>query len=183
MAGEVVLVRRDLEVITILYGTRMTLPAGSQVRVAQAFGGNYTVVTDQGVMVRVNAPDADAIGQFAETPAASPADSQASGPFEEKQVWEQLKAVYDPEIPVNIVDLGLVYRCEAKPLPSGAQRVEIAMTMTAPGCGMGEVLKQDVERRVGSVPGVGEVQVDVVFDPPWDMSRLSEAAKLQLGLM
>ncbi|TMA36757.1 MAG: DUF59 domain-containing protein, partial [Deltaproteobacteria bacterium] len=100
-----------------------------------------------------------------------------------ERVWEQLRTVFDPEIPVNLVDLGLIYRCEAVPLPDGGQRVEIAMSMTAPGCGMGDVLKEDVRRKVQSVPGVREVQVEVVWDPPWDAGRMSDAAKLQLGWM
>jgi probable FeS assembly SUF system protein SufT len=179
---QLVLVKRDIEVITIPYGTKMTLYAGSQVMVAQAFGGTYTVLTDQGTMVRVEAKDADAIGETASAP--QPAAAAPSGPFDEKQVWDQLKTVYDPEIPVNIVDLGLIYQCEATPAAGGeGKRLEIKMTMTAPGCGMGEVLKQDVERKLGGVPGVREVSVEVVFDPPWDMGRMSEAARLQLGLM
>jgi probable FeS assembly SUF system protein SufT len=180
MPGEIVLVKRDIEVITIPYGTPMTLPAGSQVRVAQAFGGTYTVVTDQGNMVRVEARDADAIGETAAAPGA-PGGTPAE--FSEKAVWDQLKTVYDPEIPVNIVDLGLVYQCDVAALPDDRKKIDIKMTMTAPGCGMGEVLKQDVERKLGALAGVAEVRVEVVFDPPWDMSRLSDAAKLQLGLM
>src|SRR5512146_1936502 len=168
MPGEIVLVKRDIDVITIPYGTRITLPAGSQIRVAQAFGGNYTVVTDQGTMVRIEAKDADAIG---ETAAASVIAGGTPGEFSEKAIWDQLKTVYDPEIPVNIVDLGLVYQCDVAPLADARKKIDIKMTMTAPGCGMGDVLKQDVERKLGSLPGVGEVHVEVVFDPPWDMSR------------
>jgi len=158
----------------------MSLPSGTQVRVAQAVGGNYTVVTDQGVMCRVDAQDADAIG---ETPlSAVPTAPDRNAPFDEKRVWEQLRTVYDPEIPVNIVDLGLVYECKAKPVADGGQRVEIKMTMTAPGCGMGEVLKRDVEQKVERVPGVREVCVEVVFEPQWNLGMMSEAARLQLGL-
>jgi len=105
------------------------------------------------------------------------------GPFEEERVWEQLKTVFDPEIPVNVVDLGLIYRCEALPLPDGGHRVEIDMSMTAPGCTMGDVLKEDVRRKVQGVPGVKEVEVQVVWNPPWDASRMSDAARLQLGWM
>ncbi|MFB3915907.1 MAG: putative Fe-S cluster assembly protein SufT [Terriglobales bacterium] len=183
MEKQVVLVKRDIKVITIPYGTKITLYAGSQVIVAQGFGGSYTVLTDQGMMVRVEAKDADAIGETPIVP--QPTQSAPTGPFDEKLVWEQLKTVYDPEIPVNIVDLGLIYHCEAKPVPGDDQgkRVEIKMTMTAPGCGMGEVLKQDVERKISGLPGVREVSVEVVFDPPWDLSRMSESARLQLGLM
>ena len=105
------------------------------------------------------------------------------GPFDEQRVWEQLKTVFDPEIPVNLVELGLIYRCEAVPLAEGGHRVEIDMSMTAPGCGMGDVLKEGVRRKIQGLPGVQEVRVEVVWDPPWDPSRMSDAARLQLGWM
>jgi probable FeS assembly SUF system protein SufT len=175
-----VIVKRDVEVITIPFGNKMTLPSGSQVRVAQAFDGNYTVVTDMGVMVRVDAADADAIGEISTAPASQPAI--VSGTFDEKAVWDQMRTVYDPEIPVNIVDLGLIYECKAEDAPEGAKRVNIKMTMTAPGCGMGDVLKQDVERKVATAPGVKEVKVEIVFEPQWNLGMMSEAARLQLGL-
>jgi probable FeS assembly SUF system protein SufT len=98
-------------------------------------------------------------------------------------VWDQLRTVYDPEIPVNIVDLGLVYKCESKPLPDGGYRVDVQMTMTAPGCGMGGVLKEDIRHKVLGLSGVKEADVEVVWEPPWDPSRMSEAARLQLGWM
>jgi probable FeS assembly SUF system protein SufT len=174
-----VIVKRDIEVITIPYGAKMTLPSGSQVRIAQTSGGNYTVVTDLGIMCRVNAEDADAIGQTGVI-AENAADPTA--PYDEHQVWEQMRSVFDPEIPVNIVDLGLIYELKSQPLAEGGQRLDIKMTMTAPGCGMGDVLKQDVERKVGAVPGVKEVHVDIVFEPQWSLEKMSEAARLQLGL-
>ena len=174
-----VIVKRDLEVITVPFGSKMPLPAGSQVRVTQAFGGNYTVVTDLGIMCRVEAQDADAIGQIAPN-AATQADANA--PFDEKNVWERLRAVYDPEIPVNVVDLGLIYELKSQLLPEGGHRVEIKMTMTAPGCGMGEVLKRDVEQQTAAVPGVKQVHVEIVFEPQWSLEKMSEAARLQLGL-
>jgi len=105
------------------------------------------------------------------------------GPFEEEKVWEQLRTVFDPEIPVNVVELGLIYRCEATELPEGGYRVEIDMSMTAPGCGMADVIQEDVRRKVRSAPGVREVNVRIVWDPPWDASRMSDAARLQLGWM
>ena len=105
------------------------------------------------------------------------------GPFEEEKVWEQLRTVFDPEIPVNVVELGLIYRCESIPLPDGSYRVEIDMSMTAPGCGMADVIQEDVRRKVRSAPGVREVNVRIVWDPPWDASRMSDAARLQLGWM
>jgi metal-sulfur cluster biosynthetic enzyme len=98
-------------------------------------------------------------------------------------VWRQLRTCYDPEIPVNIVDLGLVYSCELAPLPEGGQRVSVRFTLTAPGCGMGDYLKGDIETKLQQVPGIKEVDAQIAFDPPWDQTRMSEAAKLQLGLM
>lgn len=159
------------------------LPEGSSVTVIQTLGGSYTVMTENGYMVRIDGKDADALGeQYVKAQVAvMPADPH--GPFEESQVWEQLKTVYDPEIPVNIVDLGLVYKCESKPLPEGGYRVEVQMTMTAPGCGMGGVLKEDVRHKVLGLSGVKEADVEVVWEPPWDPSRMSEVARLQLGWM
>lgn len=179
-AGSWVVVKRDIEVITVPYGNKMKLPSGTQVRLAQSFGESYTVVTDLGIMCRVDGADADAIGETA-TSAASSEDT-ASAPYDEQKVWDKLRTVYDPEIPVNIVDLGLVYECKGTPLPEGGNRVDIKMTMTAPGCGMGEVLKQDAERKVSAAPGVKEVHVEVVFEPQWNLGMMSEAARLQLGI-
>ena len=107
----------------------------------------------------------------------------SDAPFEEEKVWERLRTVFDPEIPVNVVELGLIYRCEATELPDGGYRVEIDMSMTAPGCGMADVIQEDVRRKVRSAPGVREVSVRIVWDPPWDASRMSVAARLQLGWM
>ena len=173
-----IIVRRDIDVITVPFGSKMKLPSGSQVRLTQAYGGNYTVVTDLGIMCRVEAQDADAIGH---SDAESPS-TPATGPYDEDTVWQQLRTVYDPEIPVNVVDLGLIYGVNSVPLTPEGHRVEIKMTMTAPGCGMGDVLKQDVERKVASLSGVKEVNVEIVFDPPWSLEKVSEAARLQLGL-
>ncbi|HYV67681.1 MAG TPA: iron-sulfur cluster assembly protein [Myxococcales bacterium] len=114
---------------------------------------------------------------------AAAAPPTNDGPFEEEKVWEQLRTVFDPEIPVNVVELGLIYRCEALPLPEGGYRVEIDMSMTAPGCGMADVIQEDVRGKVRSAPGVREVSVRIVWDPPWDPSRMSDAARLQLGWM
>ena len=170
---------RDCEATRIPSGSSVVLPAGTRVTIAQTLGGHFTVTTEDGSLLRIADRDADALG----APAAAAPAPIVEGPFEEERVWEQLRTVFDPEIPVNLVDLGLIYRCEAVPLPDGGQRVEIAMSMTAPGCGMGDVLKEDVRRKVQSVPGVREVKVEVVWDPPWDASRMSEAARLQLGWM
>jgi len=170
---------RDCEATRIPSGSSVVLPAGTRVTITQTLGGHFTVTTDDGALLRIADKDADALGERA--PAVQTPVNE--GPFEEERVWEQLRTVFDPEIPVNLVDLGLIYRCQAVPLPEGGHRVEIAMSMTAPGCGMGDVLKEDVRRKVQGVPGVREVQVEVVWDPPWDASRMSDAARLQLGWM
>jgi probable FeS assembly SUF system protein SufT len=180
--SEPVALIRDIEVVEIPAGTRATLPAGAHVMVTQTLGGNYTVMTVDGYLFRVDGKDADALGH--EIKAADPrlAQPAESGPVDETLVWDQLRTVYDPEIPVNIVDLGLVYKCEISPLPSGGNRIDIDMTMTAPGCGMGEYLKSDVEEKLGNVPGVKAVNVEIVWEPVWDRDRMSEAARLQLGM-
>jgi probable FeS assembly SUF system protein SufT len=131
-------------------------------------------------MVRIEGKDADAIG---EQPVATPSHEETAGKSVEDLVWDQLRTCYDPEIPVNIVELGLVYECSVTPRPDGGNSVSVRFTLTAPGCGMGDYLKMDIERKLASLPGVGEVDVQLAFDPPWDMSRMSEAARLQLGLM
>jgi probable FeS assembly SUF system protein SufT len=171
---------RAIEVTAIPYGERIPMQAGTTVYIVQALGGSYTVVTDHGYMVRIEARDADAIG---ETPQAGPTPEELASKSLDQLVWDQLKTCYDPEIPVNIVDLGLVYSCEVAPRAEGGSRVSVRFALTAPGCGMGDVLKHDIRSRVAALPGVGEVDVDVAFDPPWDQSRMSEAARLQLGLM
>src|SRR5207253_6991867 len=132
------------EATRIPSGSSVVLPAGTPVTIVQTLGGHFTVTRDDGTLLRIADKDADALGARA---AAAPAP-MVEGPFEEERVWEQLRTVFDPEIPVNLVDLGLIYRCQAVPLPEGGHRVEIAMSMTAPGCGMGDVLKEDVKRKV-----------------------------------
>jgi len=144
----------------------------------QFLGSSYTVASEYG-MFRIDVKDADALGLTPPTPSQAPANGKRE--FSEQLVWDQLKTVYDPEIPVNIADLGLIYSCETKPLDDGGRRIEIKMSMTAPGCGMGNVLKSDVEKKLASLPDVKEVNVEIVFDPPWNPSRMSEAARLQLG--
>ena len=179
--GGPVVLERDCEATRIPSGSKVVLPAGTRVAITQSLGGQFTVTTDEGALLRIAGKDADALGERAAT-AAVPAPA-VEGAFDEQQVWEQLRTVFDPEIPVNLVDLGLIYQCQAAPTPEGGQRVEIKMSMTAPGCGMGDVLKEDVRRKVQGVPGVREVDVEVVWDPPWDASRMSDAARLQLGWM
>jgi len=170
---------REVEATQIPMGWRLKLPAGSTVRITQSLGGSYTVTTDIGYMVRIDAKDADALGIAATEP--QPAASATPGEFSEPAVWEQMKQVYDPEIPVNVVDLGLIYGCEIKDV-EGGKRLEVKMSMTAPGCGMGDILKGDVHNKLTRLPGVKEVRVDIVFEPPWNPGMMSEAARLKLGL-
>jgi probable FeS assembly SUF system protein SufT len=179
---EVVTLSRDCEVVEIPAGTSRVLAAGSDVVILQSLGGSYTIHGSDGGLYRIDERNADAIGRRAE-PKAAPAPG-APGASVEEQVWEQLRTCYDPEIPVDIVSLGLIYHCDLTPIDGTAdQRVDIEMTLTAPGCGMGGVLKADVERKVSSVPGVREVHVELIFEPQWDQSMMSEAAKLQLGML
>ena len=169
---------RDCEAIEIPAGTRTTLPMATVVRVMQSRGGSHTVSSNFGAMYRVDAKDSDALGVT--TPAS--ALNVPGGPLTEQMVIDQLKTVFDPEIPVNIVDLGLVYGCAITALQDKDKRIDVKMSMTAPGCGMGNVLKADVEGKLSSLPQVKEVHVDIIFDPPWNPSRMSDAARLQLGL-
>lgn len=170
---------RDCEAIEIPSGARLTLPADTNVRVMQTMGGSFTVAAERGGMYRIDTKDADALGL---TPPPEPqAPPKPEGPLTEKAVRDQLKTVFDPEIPVNIVDLGLVYSCEILPFDDTSHKVVIKMSMTAPGCGMADVLKADVQNRIARLPNVKEVYVEVVADPPWHPGRMSEAAKLQLG--
>lgn len=173
--NEPIQLARDVEVVEIPSGERRVLPKGMLVRLSQSLGGSYTVEGGVGQLFRVDGKDADAIAlEVTESEAAKEALS-------EKAVWETLRTIYDPEIPVNIADMGLIYGCAITPVGDGQSRVDIRMTLTAPGCGMSEVLKNDVERRVSQLDGVKDVKVEVVFDPPWEPSRMSEAARLQLG--
>ncbi len=178
-ASEPITLSRACEVIEIPSGIGGTLPAGAVVRIIQSLGSGYTVATDRGYMYRVDAKDTDALGLSNAATAQAPAVQE--GTFSEQMVWDQLKTVYDPEIPVNIVDLGLVYSCVMVPMEQGGKSVHIKMSMTAPGCGMGNVLKGDVQTKLARLPGVKEVHVEVVFDPPWHPGLMSDAAKLQLG--
>lgn len=169
---------RDCNAIAIPSGVSRVLPAGTQVRVMQFLGSSYTVTSLLG-MFRIDVKDADAMGV---TPVAPPPPlERVDGAFSEKLVWDQLKTVYDPEIPINIADLGLIYSCVTTPLVPSGYKIEVKMSMTAPGCGMGDVLKADVEGKLSRLPEVREVNVEIVFDPPWNIDRMSEAARLQLG--
>jgi probable FeS assembly SUF system protein SufT len=172
--------QRDVEATAIPYGEKVPLKGGTTVFVMQALGGSFTAMSDQGYMVRIEGKDADAIGE--EVQAGPTLEELANKPLLDL-VWDQLRTCYDPEIPVNIVDLGLVYSCEVTPRPEGGNTVSVRFSLTAPGCGMGDVLKRDIEGKVAALPGVAEADVQIAFDPPWDQSRMTEAARLQLGLM
>jgi probable FeS assembly SUF system protein SufT len=181
-AQEYAIVSREVRAIEIPQGTPALLTAGTHVRITQSLGGSYTVITDLGQLVRIEARDADAIGKEIPTgvPGGASGPEEGDGPLED-QVWTQLKTCFDPEIPVNIVDLGLVYNCEVSALPEGGSKVDIKMTLTAPGCGMGPVLAQDVKSKVESIPGVKQADIEVVWDPQWNPNMMTEAARLQLG--
>lgn len=175
---------RDCEAILIPSGDKDILPAGTAVRVVQTLGGSYTVTTASGHMLRIAGKDADALGEeIASTPQGGEPVAAGGHVDVEKMLWDQLRTCFDPEIPVNIVDLGLVYVCAVTPSPDGGNTAEVKFTLTAAGCGMGDILKADVEAKLLGVPGIEEVDVEVVFDPPWNPGRMSEAAKLQLGMM
>ena len=177
---EIVVLTRDVNIVTIPDGHHGTLNKGMEVTIHQALGSNYTVITDYGHMVRIAGIDADALGK--EVHELHTLVSETDIKAVERNCWEVLKTVYDPEIPVNIVDLGLVYGCDVTLNPNGGSDVHIRMTLTAPGCGMGPVIQSDVEKSVRALPGVSSVDVEVVLDPPWSREMMSEVAQVQLGL-
>ncbi len=177
---ETVVLTRDCEAVVIPAGDKVTLREGAECVITQALGGSYTVYIS-GNLFRIAGHDADALGKEASTGPQLADD--ASDEDVEALVWEQMKTCYDPEIPINIVDLGLIYRCELESIGDGARRAIIAMTLTAPGCGMGDILVDDVRSKVLMVPTVDEADVELVFDPPWSMEMMSEAAKLQTGML
>jgi probable FeS assembly SUF system protein SufT len=160
-------------------GQPMLLQRGEQVVVTQTLGGSVTVQTQMGYLVRISAKDSVALGL---SDSAADIALAHEGPFDLDQVMAQLRNVFDPEIPINVVDLGLIYGCEAEALADGTHRVEIKMSMTAPGCGMGDVLKEDARAAVQSVAGVSDIDIELVWDPPWGQDRMSDAARLQLGM-
>ncbi len=178
---EEIVVSRNVEAIMIPSGERVLVPEGAHATITQSLGGSYTIITDRGLMVRISGKEVEAIGKTPENVPQSEEAAPATKEELEQLVWDQLKTCYDPEIPVNIVDLGLVYLCELED-NEGMTAVKIKMTLTAPGCGMGPVLAHDVKTKVETLPGVKSAEVEVVFDPVWDRSMMSEAAKLQLGL-
>jgi probable FeS assembly SUF system protein SufT len=179
---ESIALTRDVSAITVPDGAPTTLNQGEIVTIHQALGNNYTVVTEYGNMYRISNEDADALAK--EHHQLHTLVSETDAEAVEKNCWEVMKTVYDPEIPVNIVDLGLVYYCHVKPSQTEADLndVHIIMTLTAPGCGMGPVIQSDVEKCIRALPGVGNVEIEVVLDPPWSRDMMSEVAQVQLGL-
>ncbi len=183
-SGDAITLNRECEAVMIPSGEKLSLSAGSRVWITQSLGGGFTVTTDRGHMVRIAARDAGVLGMEVPTRAGGRSSVATEGPVEiENKVWGQLRMCFDPEIPVNIVDLGLVYHCEVTPIAKGESRVEVKFTLTAQGCGMGEVLKEDIRNKITSVPGISEVDVELVWDPPWDQSMISGAAKQRLGML
>jgi probable FeS assembly SUF system protein SufT len=180
-SNEPVTLTRDVPASVIPIGTQVVLQKGELAYITQSLGGSYTVVVN-GNMFRIEGSNADALGVQTEVKPKSdgtPVSQEAL----EKEIWNQLRNCYDPEIPVNIVDLGLIYDCHISPLGANSHRVEVKMTLTAPGCGMGPMLAQDVQNKVLGLEGVDDVSVELVWDPPWNQAMMTEAAKLQLGLM
>ncbi len=188
MSYELITLQRECKAITIPYGTETIVFKDEKVYITQTLGGSFTLQRDNGQLVRIDGRDADALGK--EVPAEAKVFKIEYGDEKsredkdvENDVWDQLKTCYDPEIPVNIVELGLIYGSQIKPHPQGGKKVEVLMTLTAPGCGMSTVLKAEIEQKLGRIPGVKEANVEVTFDPPWNQALMSDAARLQLGMM
>lgn len=177
---EETIIQRECELIQIPDGNVITVDEGTPAVITQSLGDSYTLqLPTLGGLYRLQGKDADAIGKTVVR--ADDSAGAHEGPLEEKLVWDSLRNVYDPEIPVNIVELGLVYDLKIVPAEGGGNRVEVKMTLTAPGCGMGPVIADDAKSRVEAVPGVDEAHVEVVFDPPWSPAMMTEAARLELG--
>ncbi|HXJ59446.1 MAG TPA: putative Fe-S cluster assembly protein SufT [Verrucomicrobiae bacterium] len=182
-APEPVQLTRDVEAAIVPVGTKVTLLKGETAHITQSLGGSYTVVVN-GNMFRIDGRDADALGREATAEPAALIQGPRTLEQVESEAWAQMKTCYDPEIPVNIVDLGLIYDCHVTPLPEANRyQVDIKMTLTAPGCGMGPVLQQDVSNKLLSIEEVDEANVELVWDPQWNQGMMTEAAKLQLGLL
>ncbi len=178
--NEPVTLARDVRATIIPAGEEITLRQGTSGFITQALGGSFTVYIE-GNLFRIAGSDADALGKEPTPTPAVPDDPTDAD--SESVIWSQLKTCYDPEIPVNIVDLGLIYRCEVSPLGNGQRSVDVDMTLTAPGCGMGEILVMDAQEKIAVIPTVADVRVQLVFDPPWNQTMMSDEARLQTGLM
>jgi len=170
---------RDCNAGMVPSGETVALSAGSSVWLTQALGGTYTVMTERGYSVRIDGRDADALGL---TPADDVRPADAGPASIEDRVWHELRSCFDPEIPVNIVDLGLIYDCRVSRRPDGGYKAAVRFTLTAQGCGMGQFLKEDIKKKLLAVPEMREVDVELVWDPPWNQSMISGSAKHQLGI-
>jgi probable FeS assembly SUF system protein SufT len=180
---------RSVQATQIPSGQIVELKSGTSVMITQALGGTFTVVApSEGGLFRINGSDADALGKentdaHEARKTAPNGGSSHTKTFSEEKVWEQLRNCYDPEIPVNIVDLGLIYSLDVADAPAGGKNVEVKMTLTAPGCGMGPALARDAQQRIMAIPGVAEVNVELVWDPPWSPERISVAGREKLGMV
>jgi probable FeS assembly SUF system protein SufT len=179
-SSEPVVFARDCAAVMVPQGEVVNLPAGQNGYITQALGGSFTVFVD-GNLFRIDGKDADAIGK--EAPEPLTLSEGAADDEVERLIWQQLRTCFDPEIPVNIVDLGLVYECAIEKSEAGDRKVKVAMTLTAPGCGMGDILVEDVRTKVEAVPTVAEADVELTFDPPWNHAMMSDVAKLETGMM
>ncbi|MCX7872480.1 MAG: putative Fe-S cluster assembly protein SufT [Verrucomicrobiae bacterium] len=181
-----VTIQRDVDAVVVPYGDRVVLPKGEEAKILQNLGGNYTVMV-KGSLFMIDSKNADALGiEKPVEPPVNPSEKKETNLTPEQvetKVWDALKNCYDPEIPVNIVDLGLIYDCKIERLPECAYQVNIKMTLTAPGCAMGPMIAQDVQNKIIAIEGVEEANVELVWDPPWSQDMMSEAARLQLGLL
>jgi probable FeS assembly SUF system protein SufT len=178
--NEAISLSRDVKAIIIPAGEVLTLREGTSGFITQALGGSFTVYVE-GNLFRISGADADALGKEPVPPPKVP--ENATDADIEAVIWNQLKTCYDPEIPVDIVNLGLVYRCDIKSLGNGQRSVSVDMTLTAPGCGMGEVLVEDAREKIAIVPTISDVSVELVFDPPWNVGMMTDEARLQTGMM
>jgi probable FeS assembly SUF system protein SufT len=170
--------KRECTAVLIPSGEKVALAAGSTVWLTQALGATYTVMTDRGHMARIDGADADALG----SPHLHDGGSAGIGASVEETIWNQLRTCFDPEIPVNIVDLGLIYDCRVDALEDGGHKATVQFTLTAQGCGMGQFLKEDIKKKILAVPDVQEADVELVWEPPWNQSMISAKAKHQLGI-
>ncbi|MBT8068476.1 MAG: putative Fe-S cluster assembly protein SufT [Gammaproteobacteria bacterium] len=178
--NEPISLSRDVKAIIIPAGEQLTLREGTSGFITQALGGSFTVYVE-GNLFRISGADADALGKEPVPPPSVP--ENATDADIEAVIWDQLKTCYDPEIPVDIVNLGLVYRCDIQSLGNGHRSVSVDMTLTAPGCGMGEVLVEDAREKIAVIPTIADVSVELVFDPPWNVGMMSDEARLQTGMM
>jgi probable FeS assembly SUF system protein SufT len=173
---------REVEAIQIPSGDTIVLPAGTRVIITQSLGGSYTVATDHG-LARISAKNADALGLERKEAGTGTPEKPLTGEDLEKAVWDAMKTVFDPEIPVNIVDLGLVYDCSISKEADDEMVVNVKMTLTAPGCGMGPTIAADAQGKIMSIPGVSDARVEIVWDPAWNQGMISEVGRMQLGMV